>query len=100
MPRIPNLPWADWRFLFPLIVLAVYLTTPAAAQGPALAIDQASLRLWPEYDDPGLLVILSGTFTGTAKFPQQVAFPSLQTRAAPRRRSSIPTATCSASNGR
>ncbi|MGC8779260.1 MAG: zinc ribbon domain-containing protein [Anaerolineae bacterium] len=46
-----------------------------AAQAPALTIDQASLRLWPEYDDPGLLVILSGAFTGTTTFPQQVAFP-------------------------
>ena len=30
---------------------------------------------WPEYDDPGLLVILSGNITGTTTFPQQVAFP-------------------------
>lgn len=48
---------------------------PAVAQEPALTIDQASLRLWPEYDDPGLLVIFSGVFTGAVAFPQQVAFP-------------------------
>jgi hypothetical protein len=53
----------------------VCLASPARAQDPGLAIDRASLRLWPEYDDPGLLVILSGSFTNTAKFPQQVAFP-------------------------
>ncbi len=67
-----------WLALLPLAVLVVGLTVralPAAAQGSGIVIDQASLRLWPEYDDPGLLVILSGTFTGTAAFPQQVAFP-------------------------
>lgn len=62
----------------PLAVLIICLTNraiPAVAQGPGLAIGEASLRLWPEYDDSGLLVILSGTFTGTATFPQQVTFP-------------------------
>jgi len=62
----------------PLAVLIIFLAaraTPSLAQSPGLAIDQASLRLWPEYDDPGLLVIFSGTFTGTTAFPQQVAFP-------------------------
>jgi hypothetical protein len=39
-------------------------------------IDSAGLRLWSEYDDPGLLVILDGTFiTNTAKFPLSVSFP-------------------------
>lgn len=47
----------------------------ATAQDLPPAIDQASLRLWPEYDDPGLLVIFAGVFTNTASFPRQVAFP-------------------------
>lgn len=54
-----------------LIVISVW---PAAAQG-ALTIPQASLKLWPEYDDPGVLVILSGDFANDATFPQTVAFP-------------------------
>jgi hypothetical protein len=54
--------------------LAVINTLPAFAQGEP-QISQASLRLWPEYDDPGLLVIFSGSFTETASFPQKVAFP-------------------------
>jgi hypothetical protein len=64
-----------WLPLAVLIVCLAVWAAPTAAQGPGLAIDQASLRLWPEYDDPGLLVILSGTFTGTGAFPQKVAFP-------------------------
>ncbi len=54
--------------------LAVQSPT-VTAQGAPLLMDQATLRLWPEYDDPGLLVILSGVFTGTTTFPLPVAFP-------------------------
>jgi len=56
-------------FLFGLIHLS------ASAQGAQPAIQQATLRLWPEYDDPGLLVIFSGNFTSTVSFPLQVGFP-------------------------
>ena len=58
-----------------LVLLVLIAAVPAAAQGTGLSITQALLRLWPEYDDPGLLVILSGDFAGTAAFPQKVAFP-------------------------
>jgi hypothetical protein len=64
-----------WLPLAVLIICLAVWAAPIVAQGPGLAIDQASLRLWPEYDDPGLLVIFSGAFTGTATFPQKVAFP-------------------------
>jgi hypothetical protein len=64
-----------WLPLVMLIICLAVWAAPATAQGLGPAIGEASLRLWPEYDDPGLLVILSGTFTGTATFPQQVAFP-------------------------
>lgn len=65
---------ATYRILAALLLFCL----PAgitAAQSPALTIEQASLRLWPEYDDPGLLVIFNGSFTDAAAFPQQVAFP-------------------------
>jgi len=47
---------------------------PAAAQD-ALTIPSASLKLWPEYDDPGVLVIFAGDFANDTTFPQTVAFP-------------------------
>ena len=53
---------------------AALYTLPAVAQGE-LQIPQASLRLWPEYDDPGVLVIFAGKFADTASFPQTVVFP-------------------------
>jgi len=78
MNRTPKrfLPWlALWWASAVLIGGLLLLGASAAAQAPALTIDRASLRLWPEYDDPGLLVILSGAFTGTIAFPQPIAFP-------------------------
>jgi len=75
MPRTPRLALGGLALLTLLAAFVLCLASPVGAQGPGLAIDKASLRLWPEYDDPGLLVILSGSITGTAKFPQQVAFP-------------------------
>ena len=55
-------------------VLAAISALPAVAQGE-LQIPQASLKLWPEYDDPGVLVIFAGDLADTTTFPQKVAFP-------------------------
>jgi len=60
--------------LVTLTLLFVIGAWSAAAQG-TLTIPQASLKLWPEYDDPGLLVIFSGDVASDATFPQAVAFP-------------------------
>lgn len=75
MPRMLKLTLCGLVLLLPPFALTLGFGLAASAQGPDLTLTQATLRLWPEYDDPGLLVILSGTFTGTATFPQQVAFP-------------------------
>ena len=61
-----------------LVVLAMFVLLggmAVAAQSADLTIPRASLQLWPEYDDPGLLVIFSGDFATTVAFPQQVTFP-------------------------
>lgn len=48
---------------------------PAHAQAGAPEVAQAELRLWPEYDDPGLLVIFSGAFSEGTPAPVKVALP-------------------------
>ncbi len=61
-----------------LFLLLILLTTPlatAVAQTTEPIIETASLRLWPEYDDPGVLVISAGTFSNTTPLPFQAAFP-------------------------
>lgn len=57
-----------------VLLLAVAPVLPAGAQNSPV-VQQAELRLWPEYDDPGLLVIFSGSFESKTAFPLQVAFP-------------------------
>ena len=57
------------------ILVGLVWAMAASAQGPDKTIGGATLQLWPEFDDPGLLVIYSGDFTGTLPFPQEVAFP-------------------------
>ena len=66
-----------------ILIYGVVTSTPAgasaaagvSAQAPAPVIESAELKLWPEYDDPGLLVIFSGQFAEGTKFPLQAAFP-------------------------
>jgi hypothetical protein len=56
-------------------ILGLCLFVSARAQTPPETIRDASLQLWPEFDDPGLLVIFSGDFTDTMSFPRDVSFP-------------------------
>jgi hypothetical protein len=60
-----------------LAFLVMTLIAPVAldAQAPAPTIATAELRLWPEYDDPGLLVIFSGDFAAGTTVPLQAEFP-------------------------
>jgi zinc-ribbon domain len=61
--------------IFGAAILGQAWIVPAAGQDPDKTVQEATLQLWPEYDDPGLLVIYSGDFTGTLRFPQQIAVP-------------------------
>ncbi len=57
------------------LVILLAGVTGMSAQNDGLTIARASLRLWPEYDDPGLLVIFAGNFSDGAAFPRDVSFP-------------------------
>lgn len=48
---------------------------PVMAQDAAPTIKTASLLLWPEYDDPGLLVIFAGDFADPTGFPRDISIP-------------------------
>jgi hypothetical protein len=58
-----------------LLVSTGVSALPVSAQATAPVIQTADLRLWPEYDDPGLLVVLAGKFADGTQFPLQVSFP-------------------------
>ncbi len=55
-------------------VLPASAQTAAPAQGSP-TIKAVELRLWPEYDDPGVLVIVSGQLADGVSFPFQASFP-------------------------
>jgi hypothetical protein len=66
--------------LLALLVIALFAPaliapTGATAQTPAPVIQNAELRLWPEYDDPGLLVIFSGGFPAGTTYPLKLSIP-------------------------
>jgi hypothetical protein len=63
------------RLTLALALLILLSGTIVSAQGAPLTIAQGSLRLWPEFDDPGLLVIFAGDFAQSGSFPQAVTFP-------------------------
>lgn len=70
-----------WHVMLSVTVFAILFLGYAVSEGRAAAqesgptVDRAALHLWPEYDDPGLLVIFSGDFDGATKLPLRVAFP-------------------------
>lgn len=55
-------------FLFLLLLLIVSLPAAAAAQGEA-TLEQVLVELWPEYDQPEMLVILRLSLPETTAFP-------------------------------
>lgn len=60
-----------------VLSLGVVLVSPMevhARQGQELTIAQMKVSLWPEYDDPRLLVIYRGRFAAGSLFPQVVTF--------------------------
>ena len=65
------------RWPAPALLILMLVCGPIAvmAQDSAPLIETASLRLWPEYDDPGLLVISAGSFEDSTQLPMQAAFP-------------------------
>jgi hypothetical protein len=61
--------------LIAVMVLTLIAPAGALAQTTSPVIESATLQLWPEYDDPGLLVILTGSFNADSTMPLAVSFP-------------------------
>ncbi len=56
-------------------LILILSALPVMAQDAPPTIKTASLLLWPEYDDPGLLVIFAGDFTEPTSFPRDISIP-------------------------
>jgi len=61
-----------YLFLFFLLLLPVSLTL---AQEPASSLESLFVAFWPDYDDPSVLVLLTGTLPENSSLPAEVTLP-------------------------
>jgi hypothetical protein len=64
---------------FPIIgvcvsILLTWLPTAYGQAGDDLTIGRMKIAIWPEYDDPGVLVIYDGRFADSSRFPLKTSF--------------------------
>jgi hypothetical protein len=64
------------RFLFALlIVIALSQTLSIWAQDTASSLDQLTVDIWPDYDRPSVLVLITGMLPDDAAYPATVTVP-------------------------
>jgi len=63
------------RYLFILFSLLLLTALPAAAQTEATQLSDMTVELWPDYDRPAVLVLLTGTLPESAALPATVRIP-------------------------
>jgi hypothetical protein len=56
-----------------LLLIGALLPSTAAAQ-EAITLDQVEIRVWPEFDQPSVLVIYSGSVAGPVEEPLELQF--------------------------
>ena len=59
--------------LLPLLMILLLVPAPASAQ-EGIPFDRAIVQLWPEYDQPSMLVLLNVQLPSTVPLPSQVTF--------------------------
>ncbi|MGD8821464.1 MAG: zinc ribbon domain-containing protein [Anaerolineales bacterium] len=63
-----------WGLYLALFVILLGLAVPSMAQQSA-PLSELVVRLWPEFDNPDVLVILQGTLDPSVSFPAVVSLP-------------------------
>lgn len=67
-----------WTCIVAVLVLSmgvVLLSAPVAAQETPPALDTFDVQLWPEFDEPSVLVITTGSLISGTVYPQPMRFP-------------------------
>ncbi|MBI2858450.1 MAG: zinc ribbon domain-containing protein [Chloroflexi bacterium] len=62
-------------FLAALFIAVMAVPSIAGAAEQPLTVKNMKISLWPEYDDPRILVIVQGEFNNGSSFPKPVKFP-------------------------
>jgi hypothetical protein len=64
------------RKLFILLIFFILIPiAPGFAQNPVSVIDALDIEIWPDYDKPSVLVLLTGTLPGDTRLPASVTLP-------------------------
>ncbi|MFC1881020.1 zinc ribbon domain-containing protein [Thermodesulfobacteriota bacterium] len=58
-----------------LVVLVLMPMAPGFAQNPVSVIEALDIEIWPDYDRPSVLVLLTGTLLGDTLLPASVSLP-------------------------
>ena len=58
-----------------LLLLLLLAAQPVAAQTDVTQLDTLTVELWPDYDRPAMLVLLTGTLPASATLPATVTIP-------------------------
>jgi hypothetical protein len=58
-----------------LICFILIPAIPGFAQNPATVIDSLDIEIWPDYDKPSVLVLLTGTLPEDTRLPASVTLP-------------------------
>ena len=61
--------------LLSLLLLLLLVALPVAAQTDVTQLESLTVELWPDYDRPAMLVILTGTLPESAALPATVTIP-------------------------
>jgi hypothetical protein len=63
------------RRLFLALIVALLITSTAQAQSAVTGLDRLEIELWPDYDRPALLVLLTGVLPPGTALPANVRLP-------------------------
>jgi hypothetical protein len=59
----------------PVLLLALLPLAGARGQGPVTTLENLAIFIWPDYDRPSVLVLLTGTLAGDEPLPAVVTVP-------------------------
>ncbi len=63
------------RTLLPLLIILLISFSPLLAQESAPALESLYVAFWPDYDDPSVLVLMTGALPGDTVLPAEVTVP-------------------------
>lgn len=59
----------------PSLLILLFLAVPTHAQGTATAVNFLSVEIWPDYDQPAVLILLTGTLPDDTPLPTTLTLP-------------------------